>query len=778
MKFTDLFIRRPVLAIVVNLLIIIAGLQAIRTLNVRQYPRSENASVTVTTVYVGASANLVRGFVTSPLERAIASADNIDYMESQSTLGLSTITARLRLNYDSTKALAEIGSKVDQVRRDLPLESETPILNIESADSRFASAYLSFNSDILKQNEITDYLVRVVQPRLSALKGVQRADILGSRTFAMRIWLKPDRMASLDISPAQVRKALVANNFLAALGQSKGEYIQVNLTADTNLSSAEEFRRLAVRERNGTVIRLGDIADVVLGAEDYDTEVRFRGQTAVFIGVWSLPNANSLDVIRLVRGEIESIRKELPTGLEALVAYDSTAYISNAIREVLNTLGDTLMIVMVVIFLFIGSFRAVLIPALAIPLSLIGGVFLMQIFGFTVNLLTLLAIVLSVGLVVDDAIVVLENVERHIRDGKTPLDAAILGARELVGPIIAMTVTLATVYIPIGIQGGLTGSLFREFAFTLAGTVAISGIVALTLSPVMSAHLLKPGGGERGLAGRISRDFERLKNGYGRLLDATLAYRPAVYTVWIVVSVAALPMFIMSARELAPTEDQGVIFGILDAAADSTLDQNSLYAAEVNRVFMSEPETDFTFQITFPNSGFGGMVVKPWDQRKRDIFQIMPGVQQKLQRIPGIRIFPTIPPALPGGGDFPVEFVLASTADTEQILGFAQQLQAKAMASGMFAFPPLIDVFQGLSSGNGLVPLMDAFTPRSGMPAGEGGPVGVEGAEGVDGAGALSEPPPHAPRKTHNAASGKTDRSGTVRNERLWSESRWEDFIL
>ncbi|MBE0557820.1 MAG: efflux RND transporter permease subunit, partial [Proteobacteria bacterium] len=352
------------------------------------------------------------------------------------------------------------------------------------------------------------------------------------------------------------------------------------------------------------------------------------------------------------------------------------------------TLGDTLMIVMVVIFLFIGSFRAVLIPALAIPLSLIGGVFLMQIFGFTVNLLTLLAIVLSVGLVVDDAIVVLENVERHIREGKTPLDAAILGARELVGPIIAMTVPLATVYIPIGIQGGLTGSLFREFAFTLAGTVAISGIVALTLSPVMSARLLKPGGGERGLAGRISRDLERLKNGYGRLLDATLACRPAVYTVWIVVSVAALPMFLMSARELAPTEDQGVIFGILDAAADSTLDQNSLYAAEVNRVFMSEPETEFTFQITFPNYGFGGMVVKPWDQRKRDIFQILPGVQQKLQRIPGIRIFPTIPPALPGGGDFPVEFVLASTADTEQILGFAQQLQAKAMASGMFAFPP------------------------------------------------------------------------------------------
>jgi multidrug efflux pump len=397
-------------------------------------------------------------------------------------------------------------------------------------------------------------------------------------------------------------------------------------------------------------------------------------------------------VIRLMRAEIESMRAELPTGLDAVVAYDATDYISNAIREVLKTLGDTLMIVMAVIFLFIGSFRAVLIPAMAIPLSLIGGVFLMQAFGFTVNLLTLLAIVLSVGLVVDDAIVVLENVERHIREGKTPVDAALEGARELVGPIIAMTVTLATVYIPIGIQGGLTGTLFREFAFTLAGTVTISGVVALTLSPVMAARMLKPGMGERGLAGRISRDFERLRGVYGRLLDATLAARPAVYAIWIVVSLAAVPMYFMSAKELAPTEDQGVIFGFLDASANSTLDQNAFYATEVNRILMSEPETEFTFQITCPSSGFGGMVAKAWEKRDRDIFSILPGVQQKLQQVPGIRIFPTLPPALPGGGDFPVEFVIASTADEERILEFATLLQEKAMASGMFAFPPLIDV--------------------------------------------------------------------------------------
>jgi multidrug efflux pump len=677
---------------VVNLIIIIAGLQAIRTLNVRQYPQSENAAVTVTTVYVGADAELVRGFVTTPLERSIAAADGIEYMESESSLGLSTIKARLRLNFDSTKALAEISSKVDQVRRDLPPEAEVPAINIESADSEFASAYLSFASDILQQNEITDYLVRIVQPRLSAIAGVQRADILGGRTFAMRIWLKPERMAALNISPAQVRRALAANNFLATVGRSKGALIQVNLTANTSLSSVEEFKRLAVREQGGAIVRLGDIADVVLGAEDYDAEVRFTGQTAVFMGIWPLPNANAIDVIGRVRAEMEAIQGDLPTGLDARVAYDATDYINNAIREVLKTLGDTLLIVVIVIFLFLGSFRSVIVPVVAIPVSLIGGVFLMQAFGFTVNLLTLLAIVLSVGLVVDDAIVVVENVARHLDEGASPLEAALQGARELVGPIIAMTITLAAVYLPIGLQGGLTGSLFREFAFTLAGAVTISGVVALTLSPVMSSRLLRPGAGERGLAGRISRDFKRLREGYGRLLDATLRARPAVYTVWITVSLLAIPMFVMSAKELAPMEDQGVVFGILEASANSTLDQTSRYAAAANDALMSVPEAEFTFQVTFPNFGFGGMVTKTWDDRERTIFQILPDVQQKLQAIPGIQMFAVAPPALPGGGQFPVEFILASTAETGQILELAQQLQLKAMQSGLFAFPPLIDV--------------------------------------------------------------------------------------
>jgi multidrug efflux pump len=692
MNFTDLFIRRPVLAIVISLVIVIAGLQAMWNLNVRQYPRSDNAVVTVTTVYVGAGAELVRGFITTPLERAIAAADGIDYIESQSAQSLSTINVRLKLNYDPIKALAEISSKVDQIRGDLPPEAQVPVLNVESADSQFASAYLSFTAKDLRQNEITDYLVRVVQPQLSALEGVQRADILGGRTFAMRIWLNSERMAAYGISPAMVRQALAGNNFLAAVGQTKGSLIQINLTANTDLRSVGEFKKLIIREQGGGVVRLEDIAEVVLGAEDYGSEVRFSGETAVFMGIWPLPNANSIDVLKRVRTEMEAIQKQIPGSMVATIGYDATDYITNAINEVIKTLLDTLLIVVVIIYLFLGSFRSVLVPVVAIPVSLIGGIFLMQVFGFTINLLTLLAIVLSVGLVVDDAIVVVENVERHLREGLAPHDAAIKGARELIGPIIAMTITLAAVYAPIGLQGGLTGALFREFALTLAGAVTISGIVALTLSPVMSAKILKAGNENKGFSGKISRDFKKIQAFYRWLLDGTLNARPAVYMLWLALVVLTFPMFMMSAKELAPAEDQGVIFGILDGAANSTLDQNSLYAAAANDAFMSVPETDFTFQITFPNSGFGGMVLKPWEERERSVFQIMPEVQQKLHAIPGIRMFPVTPPALPGGGQFPVEFIIASTAESDQILQFAEQIQAKAIASKMFAFPPLIDV--------------------------------------------------------------------------------------
>jgi multidrug efflux pump len=690
MKLTDLFIRRPVIAIVVSLVIVIAGIQAMRTLSARQYPRSENAEITVTTTYVGANAELVRGFVTTPLERVIAAADGIDYIESESKQNVSTIRARLRLNYDATRALAEIGSKVDQVRGDLPADAEVPVLSVVSADSQFASAYLSFSSEFLKQNEITDYLVRVVQPRLSAIPGVQRADIIGARTFAMRIWLKPDRMAALNVSPAQVRQALAANNYLAAVGQTKGSLVQVNLTANTDLRSAKEFRELVVRKKDGAVVRLGDIADVVLGAEDYDAAVNFNGQTAVFIGVWALPNANSLDVIKGVRAELDSLQKEIPEQIQARVAYDATAYIRDAIQEVQTTLAETLLIVVVVIFLFLGSLRSVLVPVVAIPVSLVGAVFLMQVFGFTINLLTLLAIVLSVGLVVDDAIVVVENVERHLREGMRPVDAAIKGVRELVGPIVAMTITLAAVYTPIAFQGGLTGSLFREFALTLAGAVAISGVVALTLSPMMSGYLLRAE--ERGLAARISRGFDRVKGAYARLLDRSLSARGSIYAAWIVVSLLALAMFTQAPKELAPTEDQGVILGVVNTPSNSTLDQVTPSTREVYQTVKAIPESNFTFQITYPNSGFWGFTLKPWEERRRSAFEILPEATARVAAIPGVQTFPILPPALPGGGQFPVEFVIASTAESSEVLDFAQKIQQKAVASGMFAFPPLIDV--------------------------------------------------------------------------------------
>src|SRR5438309_8719060 len=531
MKFTDLFVKRPVLAMVVNLVILIAGLQAIRSLSVRQYPRSDIAVVQVTTVYVGANADLVRGFVTTPIERVVASADRIDYMESTSAQGLSTIQVHLKINYDTTAALTQIQAKVAQVRNDLPPEAQIPVIDLQTADTQFAAMYIGFASNDLDQNQITDYLTRAVQPKLSAISGVQRADILGNRTFAMRIWLKPQEMAARGVSPSDVRDALSKNNYLSALGSTKGSAVTVNLVANTDLRTANDFRQMVIKQQNGVVVRLGEVADVVLGAENYEQDVRFNGETATFMGIWVLPTANSLEVIHNVRNVLPGVRAQLPTGMKVGVPYDSTEYIQDAINEVLHTLAETLLIVVFVIFLFLGSFRSVLIPVVAIPISLIGAVFLMLIAGFTINLLTLLAIVLSVGLVVDDAIVMVENVERHLHLGKAPFRAALDAARELVNPIIAMTITLAAVYTPVAIQGGLTGALFREFAFTLAGAVVVSGIVALTLSPMMASKLLREGDTEKGFAGIVNRQFEHVRGLYTRLLAGTLHFRPVVLTL-------------------------------------------------------------------------------------------------------------------------------------------------------------------------------------------------------------------------------------------------------
>jgi len=686
MRFTDLFIRRPVLAMVVSLVILIAGLQSIRSLSVRQYPRSDIAVVNVTTAYVGANADLVRGFITTPLERVIASADGIDYIESSSAQGLSTIIVHLKLNYDTNAALTQIQAKVAQVRNDLPPESEAPVIDLETADNRFAAMYLGFSSKDLDQNQITDYLTRVVQPKLSAVQGVQRADILGARTFAMRVWLKPERMAARGISPSDVRDALSRNNYLSTLGQTKGSMVSVNLVANTDLQTPDEFRRLVVKEVKGDVVRLGDIADVVLGAENYDQDVRFDGQGATFMGIWVLPTANSLEVIRHVREAIPGIRAQLPVGMAVGIPYDSTEYIQSAIHEVLKTLTETLLIVVLVIFLFLGSFRAVIIPIVAIPVSLIGAVFLMQVAGFTINLLTLLAIVLSVGLVVDDAIVMVENIERHLRGGASPFRAAIDAARELIGPIIAMTITLAAVYTPVALQGGLTGSLFREFAFTLAGAVIVSGVVALTLSPMMGSKLLRAGDDERGFAGWINRRFDRVRETYKQTLAGTLQYRPVVYVLWAIVVLLIIPFYMFSQRELAPNEDQSVVFGVVQAAPNSTLDQTKLYTSAVYDVYHSFPEMKNTFQLTFPTSGFGGMVTKPWTERKRKTEQLQMEAAGRLSKIPGIRVISLVPPPLPGGGNFPVDLVIASTAEPEQLVTFANDLVKKAFTSGLFMY--------------------------------------------------------------------------------------------
>ena len=545
--FTDIFIKRPVLAIVISALIVIAGLQAVRALSIRQYPLNENAKITIQTAYIGANAELVRGFITTPIEQAIATADGIDYISSESKLGSSTIVVRLKLNYDSTKALSDISTKVDQVRGELPPEAEIPIITVASADSERASAYLSFSSTILPANQITDYLLRVIQPRLNTIAGIQEARILGGRFYAMRIWLDANKMAALNISPSEVNAALRSENYLSALGQTKGNLVTVNLTADSNLSSVSEFENLTVKALDGRLIRLSDIAKVELAAQNYDAAVRFAGDQAVFIGLYVQPKANAVDAIAAVREELLQIQSELPEGLVANIGYDSTVYIEESIQEVVHTLIETLLIVILVIYLFMGRLRTVLVPILTIPISLIGAAFLMQVLGFSINLLTLLAIVLSVGIVVDDAIIVVENIERHLSAGMRPVEAALTGVRELIGPVIATTLTLVAVYIPIAFQGGLTGSLFKEFALTLSAAVIVSSVVALVLSPMLASKLLvarEPSG----LAKWINTRFSRLQDGYARVVAATLSSRRWLFCCWLLIALCCAPFFLLSLK--------------------------------------------------------------------------------------------------------------------------------------------------------------------------------------------------------------------------------------
>lgn len=686
MKITDLFIKRPVLAICLNLLIFIAGYTAIHKLNVRQYPRSDSAVVTVKTAYIGAPADLVRGYISTPLERVIASADGIDYIESSSKQGMSEVTAHLRLNYDVNAALTQIQSKVAQVRNDLPPEAEVPVINVESSDNRFASMYIGFSAKDMTPNQITDYLTRVVQPQITAVSGVQKADILGARVFAMRIWLNPDRMAALGISATDVRQSLSSNNFLSAVGNTKGSMISVSLIANTDLKTPEEFNKLVVRRDGDRIIRLEEIAEVSLGAESYDQDVRFNGEAAIFMGVWVLPNANSLDVVKRVREVLPHIQANLPAGASLEIPYDATKYIRDSIKEVLSTLTETILIVIAVIFLFIGSLRAVLVPVVAIPLSLVGAAILMLSCGFTINLLTLLAVVLAVGLVVDDAIVMLENVERHVNEGMEPIPAAIRAARELFGPTVAMTITLAAVYAPIGIQGGLTGALFKEFAFTLAGAVVFSGIVALTLSPMMASRLVRRSTRENSFKNRVDAFLDRVRERYGRVLRVVLRYRPAVVIASAWLAVLIIPFYMFAMKELAPREDQGVLFGIVQGAPNATIEQMELSTRQVHEIYKSFPEYRGSFQLTSPGFGFSGLVTKAWSDRSRTVHEMEPELWGKVSAVPGVRVIVTSPPPLPGGSDFPVEFVISSTAEHSEIVSYANQLVGAAFQSGKFMF--------------------------------------------------------------------------------------------
>jgi multidrug efflux pump len=688
MNFTDFFIRRPVLATTVSLLIIVLGMRSLFNLPVNQYPRTQNAVVTISTTYYGADAQTVAGFITQPLESAIAQAQGIDYLSSSSSSGISTITATLRLNYDANRALTEINTQVNSVKNQLPVQAQVPVLTVQTGQTTDAM-YMGFYSDTLPTNNVTDYLVRVVKPKLDSIEGVQTAEILGARQFALRAWLDSARMAAHGITAADVSAALNSNNFLAALGSSKGQMVTIPLTAGTDLHTVDDFKKLAVKQNGDSIVHLEDVATVTLGSENYDFNVAFSGVRSVFIGIKVAPEANILDVAKRVRDVFPDIRSQLPVGLTGQIVYDSTDFINTSIKEVVKTLVEALLIVTVVIFLFLGSLRAVLVPVIAMPLSLIGTFFIMLMLGYSINLLTLLALVLAIGLVVDDAIIVVENVDRHMKEGASPLDAALIAARELGSPILAMTIVLIAVYVPIGFQGGLTGALFTEFAFTLAGAVAVSGVVALTLSPMMCSRFFNAEQDNGRFVQAIDRTFENIRLTYQRTLHSLLTTWPVMIVMGGVLIVLLLVMFKMSNSELAPEEDQGIVLSQVVGSPTATADQMQTYADQIFNIGKSMPEYMQMFQITgVPtlNSGIGGVLFKPWDQRARGAHQIQQDLQARWNKVAGARVAAFQFPPLPGSSGLPVQFVITTTEPFENLNEVAQQVLEKAKASGKFYF--------------------------------------------------------------------------------------------
>ncbi len=691
MKFTDIFIRRPVLATVVSLLILVLGLRSMNLLMVREYPETQNAVVTVSTTYFGADPGLVAGFITTPLENAIAQANGIDYLTSKSTQGVSTIQANLILNYDSNKALTEITTKVNAVVNQLPQDTQRPVINIAVGET-LDSMYIGFYSKELPTNNVTDYLIRVVQPKLQAVEGVQNAQILGARQFAMRAWLDPEKMAALGVTGSQVSAALARNDFISAVGRTKGQMVTVNLVAGTILHTVDEFKDLIIKSQDGAIVRLKDVANVTLGSENEDISVSFDNENAVYIGIKVAPTANLLSVIADVRKVLPDIEKQLPEGLQSRIVYDATKFVNSSIDEVIKTLIEALLIVTVVIFLFLGSVRSVFIPTVAMPLSLIGSFFLMLALGYTINLLTLLALVLAIGLVVDDAIIVVENVHRHIENGMPPFKASLQGARELAMPIIATTIVLIAVYVPIGFMGGLTGALFTEFAFTLAGAVTVSAIVALTLSPMMCSRFLKPHNvSERHrFVHFIDGQFDIIRRFYERLLHGSLNTLAVTGVFALLILVSIYFLYAFSKKELAPQEDKGIIISLLTTAPNATLQQTKLFSQEVYNVFASYKETDHVFQldgINGINSSIAGMVLKPWDERDRTSMLLTPDVQKKLAGIAGGRAVSFLPSPLPGGGGgLPVQFVIGTTEPFEQLQEVSQDFMTRAQKTGLFVY--------------------------------------------------------------------------------------------
>ena len=689
MKFTDLFINKPVLAIVVSLLILVLGLKAVTSLTVRQYPETENATVTVSTAYYGADAQTIAGFITQPLEQAISQAQGIDYLSSTSVQGVSTITATLRLNYDANRALTEITTQVNSVKNQLPPQAQQPVLTVQTGET-IDAMYMGFYSDELPTNNITDYLARVVKPKLDSIPGVQTAELLGARNFALRAWLDPAKMAAHGVTAADVNSALAANNYLAAVGSSKGQAVTVDLTADSDLHTVDEFKQLAIKQVNGAIVRLQDVAKVTLGSESYDFNVAFSGKRSVFIGIKVAPDANVLDVAKSVREAFPEIQHQLPSGITGEIVYDGTEFVNSSIEEVVKTLVEALLIVTVVIFLFLGSLRAVIIPVIAMPLSLVGTFFVMLALGYSINLLTLLALVLAIGLVVDDAIIVVENVDRHMKEEhKTPLQSALLAARELGGPIIAMTVVLIAVYVPIGFQKGLTGALFTEFAFTLAGAVTVSAVVALTLSPMMCATFFRTEQEENRFVKFIDHQFERVQSGYKRMLHGTLATWSVVIVMAGILLLATIALGMTSQSQLAPEEDQGIVAGQIVGAPNATADQMNVYAKQMFEASKTLPEYEQMFQLTgvpTVNQGIGGVLFKPWGDRSRSAHELQQVLQQRWNGIAGGQVAAFQFPPLPGASGLPIQMVITTTEPFENLNEVASQVLAKAKASGKFYF--------------------------------------------------------------------------------------------